>query len=60
MGYLEMLKAELIAECESRELSTSGTKAELVARLEANDNPAPIVKVKRKVFNPMTHRFEFK
>jgi hypothetical protein len=60
MDYLEMLKAELIAECESRELSTSGTKAELTSRLEANDNPVSEVKVKRKVFNPMTHRFEFK
>ena len=60
MDYLEMLKAELIAECESKELSTRGTKAELIARLKANDKPVSEVREKRKVFNPMTHRFEFK
>lgn len=64
MEYSEMLKAELIAECEKRSLSTDGLKTDLIARLEANDKggtPAPkVVAQKRKVFNPMTHRFEFK
>jgi hypothetical protein len=69
MNYSEMLKAELIAECEKRGLDTSGTKAELTARLEANDaesasneakTPAPVKRQKRRVFNSMLHRYEYK
>lgn len=33
--YSSMKKAELIALCEEAELSTNGTKADLIARLEA-------------------------
>jgi len=36
-SYDDMKKTELIAEAESRGLDTSGTKADLVARLEADD-----------------------
>lgn len=35
--YEDQLKADLVAELESRDLATSGTKAELVERLAADD-----------------------
>lgn len=60
MDYSDMLKAELIAECEKRGLDTSGLKADLIARLEDNDSQpkekAP--KKKKKVFNSMLFKFE--
>ena len=62
-----MLKAELIAECESRGLATDGLKADLIARLieddskpkEAPKKVAP-AKEKKKVWNPMLFRYEYK
>ena len=36
-GYIEMTKADLEAELESRDLPKTGNKDELVARLEEND-----------------------
>lgn len=36
--YDDQKKADLVSELESRGLSTSGTKAELIERLEADDN----------------------
>jgi len=48
MALIDLKKAELVALCEEHELDTSGTKADLVARLEpvlswddeADDGPA--------------------
>ncbi len=39
--YEEWSKADLVAECEARELPKSGTIAKLAARLEANDAEEP-------------------
>ena len=36
-GYSGWLKADLVAEAESRGLSTTGTKDDLIARLDGND-----------------------
>jgi hypothetical protein len=64
MDYSSMLKTELIAELEKRGLDSSGLKEELIARLEADDaksaeaKPASIEK--KKVWNPMLFRYEFK
>lgn len=63
MDYNNMLKADLVAECEKRGLATDGLKADLIARLEADDNksksPAK-VEGKKKVWNPMLFRYELK
>tara|TARA_R110002110_G_scaffold175861_2_gene379644 strand:+ start:5378 stop:5575 length:198 start_codon:yes stop_codon:yes gene_type:complete len=65
MDYENMLKAELIAECEKRGLSTEGLVADLKARLEENDAAsanagAVVVPKKKKVWNPMLFRYEYK
>lgn len=67
MDYSDMLKAELVAECEARGLETDGLKSKLVARLEADDKAkkdepkaSPAKKVKNKVWNPMLFRYEYK
>jgi|TARA_R110000751_G_scaffold169807_2_gene276442 hypothetical protein len=63
MDYENMLKAELIAECEQRGLATYGLVADLKARLEENDvelNSIDVVDKTKKVWNPMLFRYEYK
>lgn len=38
----DLLKADLVALCEEKGLDTEGTKADLIARLEAAEAPAPV------------------
>ncbi len=60
-----MLKADLVAECEKRNLDSSGVKSELIERLESNDKSAKAStdkvkenRPKQRRFNPMLHRWE--
>jgi hypothetical protein len=60
--YSEMLKSELIALCDKRGIDSSGLKAELIERLEAEDKKEVKKEVveKHKVWNPQLFRYEYK
>jgi len=63
-----MLKAELVAECEKRDLASDGLKADLIARLIEDDSKpkeepkkvSSAAQKKVKVWNPMLFRYEYK
>lgn len=66
-NYKELLKSELIDLCEQRGLATDGLKDELIERLIESDSkevekqPKPVVEQeKKKVWNPMLFRYEYK
>jgi hypothetical protein len=67
-SYSEKTKAVLLEEAKKRglEVNSKNTKADIIAALEASDKPqakpvaAPAAPAKRRVWNPMLHRFELK